>query len=62
MEPVGLFARPSGEQVILHRCRGCELERYNRVAADDNPIAVMQLPLVDPISRNLEPADRENTA
>ena len=46
MEPVGLFARPSGEQVVVHRCLGCGLERYNRVAADDNPLAVMRLPLV----------------
>ncbi len=48
MAAVGLFARPSGEQVIVHRCLGCGFERYNRVAADDNPLAVMQLPLVDP--------------
>lgn len=47
MAAVSLFARPSGEQVIVHRCLGCGFERYNRVAADDNPLAVMQLPLVD---------------
>lgn len=48
MEPVGVFARPSGEQVILHRCLGCGLERHNRVAADDNPLAVLRLPPVPP--------------
>lgn len=47
MAAVGVFARPSGEQVIVHRCLGCGFERYNRVAADDNPLAVMQLPLID---------------
>ncbi|HET7037308.1 MAG TPA: RNHCP domain-containing protein [Thermomicrobiaceae bacterium] len=46
MEPIGVFIRPSGEQVVVHRCLGCDLERYNRVAADDNPLAVMRLPLV----------------
>lgn len=48
MAPVGLFARPTGEQVIIHRCLGCGFERYNRIAADDNPLTIMQLPLVDP--------------
>ena len=48
MAPVGLFARPNGEQVILHRCLGCGFERRNRVAADDSAYAVMQLRLVAP--------------
>lgn len=48
MAPVGLFTRPSGEQVILHRCLGCGIERYTRVAADDNVLALMRLPLVAP--------------
>lgn len=48
MAPVGVFARPSGEQVILHRCLGCGLERHNRIAADDNPLAVLRLPPVPP--------------
>lgn len=48
MKPVGLFARMSGEQVIVHQCLGCGFERFNRVAADDNPLAVMRLALVEP--------------
>ncbi len=48
MAPVGAFARPNGEQVVLHRCLGCGFERYNRLAADDNYLAVMRLPLVAP--------------
>lgn len=48
MAPAGLFARPSGEQVLIHRCLGCGFERFNRVAADDNPLAVMRLPLRSP--------------
>lgn len=48
MAPVGTFNRPKGEQVILHRCLGCGLERHNRVAADDNPVALLRLPPVPP--------------
>src|SRR5262245_36108512 len=46
MAPVGTFARANGEQVVLHRCLGCGFERYNRLAADDNWLMVMRLPLV----------------
>jgi RNHCP domain len=56
MAPVGLFARRSGEQVIVHRCLGCGVERSNRVAADDNPLAVMRLSLVEPASPAAEDA------
>ncbi len=48
MAPVGTFHRPKGEQVILHRCLGCGLERHNRVAADDNAVALLRLPPVPP--------------
>ena len=48
MEPVGVFTRPKGEEVIVHRCRGCGFERYNRVAADDSYDAVAQVPAVEP--------------
>lgn len=48
MEPVGVFTRPKGEEVIVHRCRGCGFERHNRVAADDSYDAVAALPTVEP--------------
>jgi hypothetical protein len=48
MVPVGTFNRPKGEQAIVHRCLGCGLERHNRVAADDNILACLRLPLVAP--------------
>ena len=48
MEPIGVFARPNGEQMLVHQCRGCETERHNRVAADDNPLAAMRLPPITP--------------
>ncbi|HZQ97198.1 MAG TPA: RNHCP domain-containing protein [Chloroflexota bacterium] len=46
MRPVGVIVRPSGEQAVLHRCLGCGLERRCRVAADDDTVAVMRLPVV----------------
>lgn len=48
MAPVAKFYRPKGEEVILHRCLGCGLERHNRVAADDNDLLILQLPEVPP--------------
>ena len=48
MAPVGVLARRNGEQVILHRCLGCGKEAPNRVAADDNPMALLRLPPVAP--------------
>jgi hypothetical protein len=47
MEPAGVFARPNGEEVIVHRCLGCGFERHNRVAADDDYDALSRLPVVE---------------
>ena len=46
MEPSGLCSRRNGEQVLVHRCLGCGVERVCRVAADDNPLVIMRLTLV----------------
>jgi hypothetical protein len=46
MEPVGLCTRRNGEQMIVHRCLGCGVDRVCRVAADDHPLTIMRLPLV----------------
>jgi hypothetical protein len=48
MEPIGVFYRRNLEQVVVHRCLGCGFTRYNRIAADDNPILLNELPIVDP--------------
>ena len=48
MAPVARFDRPGGEPVIIHRCFGCDLERHNRLAADDNIALLTRLPLVAP--------------
>jgi hypothetical protein len=46
MPAIGVAYRPDGEQMVVHRCNGCGIERQNRVAADDNPIALLRLPPV----------------
>ena len=49
MAPVGVLNRRNGEQVILHRCLGCGKESPNRIAADDNPVALLRIPPVPPL-------------
>ena len=48
MEPLGVFERPNGEEVIVHRCMLCGFERFNRVGADDDEAQVAALPRVTP--------------
>ncbi|HEX8732550.1 MAG TPA: RNHCP domain-containing protein, partial [Ktedonobacterales bacterium] len=48
MEPVGVFERPNGEEVIVHHCVKCGFERFNRVGADDDEALVAALPRVAP--------------
>jgi len=50
MEPVAIAARRDGEWTLVHKCRRCgELDR-NRIAGDDDPIALMSL-AVRPLAR-----------
>lgn len=51
MQPTGMFYRPNGEQMVVHTCLGCGFVRYNRIAADDNPVVLAELPLVEPPTR-----------
>ena len=51
MEPVGYFQRPNGEYVVVHRCLGCEIERFNRIAADDDFDLVLSLAALPPRTR-----------
>ena len=48
MQPIGVFYRPKGEQMVVHKCLGCGFVRYNRIAADDNPVVLADLPVLDP--------------
>jgi len=57
MAAVGVAFRPDGEQLVVHRCNGCGIERQNRVAADDNPIALLRLVPVTPSRRAASPEE-----
>ncbi len=48
MEPIGRFQRSNGEYVIIHHCLGCDFERFNRIAADDDFDLVLSLPALPP--------------
>jgi hypothetical protein len=43
MEPVAVWARPGGDWAIIHRCRACGELRSNRIAGDDNELALVAL-------------------
>ncbi|MGF1632263.1 MAG: RNHCP domain-containing protein [Phycisphaerae bacterium] len=45
MEPIGIDVRADGEWAIIHRCRGCRQMRTNRIAGDDQELALLQLAL-----------------
>lgn len=51
MEPTGYFQRPNGEYALVHRCAGCQLERFNRIAGDDDFDLVLSLPELSPRTR-----------
>ena len=51
MPAIGVAYRPNGEQMVVHRCNGCGIERQNRIAADDDPVALLRLPPVLPARR-----------
>ena len=65
MAPVGVFSRRKGEHALVHRCLACGFERHNRVAADDDFVAALRLPVVEPRTsarRQLHEEGREMTA
>ncbi|MFF5975273.1 RNHCP domain-containing protein [Streptomyces sp. NPDC012769] len=45
MEAYGMAVRPDGEWLIIHRCLSCEELSANRIAGDDNPLALVRLAL-----------------
>jgi hypothetical protein len=61
MPAVGVAFRPDGEQLVVHRCNGCGIERQNRIAADDHPTALLRLPPVTPARRSVS-AEEEAVA
>ena len=51
MEPIGVWLKRNGEWAILHRCDRCGAIHANRIAGDDNELALLSLavrPLASP--------------
>jgi hypothetical protein len=57
MEPIGIAVRYDGDWALLHRCRSCGLIRMNRIAGDDNPVALLAL-AVRPLGNPPFPMDQ----
>ncbi|MEU7137330.1 RNHCP domain-containing protein [Streptomyces sp. NPDC046261] len=45
MEALSLSVRPDGEWLIIHQCLSCGELSANRIAGDDNALALMRLAL-----------------
>ena len=58
MEPIGSFQRSNGEYVLVHCCLDCGLERFNRIAADDDFDLVLALPSLPPLTSSDVKAQR----
>ena len=43
MEPIAVWVRRGGEWALIHRCRKCGELRSNRIAGDDNEMALLSL-------------------
>jgi len=51
MEPVAISVRRNSEWVLIHRCTECGALKENRIAGDDNELALLSLavrPLANP--------------
>lgn len=62
MEPIGKIVRRNGEQVLLHRCRGCGKDDPNRIAADDSPLLLMRLELLPSLDESTTEGAGEESA
>jgi len=43
MEPIAVWVRAAGEWALVHRCGSCHAVRVNRVAGDDDALALLSL-------------------
>ncbi len=57
MEPIAVSVRRDGEWMLVHRCGRCTAIRTNRIAGDDNGLALMSL-AVRPLAAPPFPLDR----
>ena len=57
MEPIAVWVRRKDEWSIVHRCTKCGAMRTNRIAGDDNELALLSL-AVRPLAAPPFPLDR----
>ena len=57
MEPIAVTVRRDGEWAVVHRCTECGKLAANRIAGDDNELALMSL-AVRPLAQPPFPLDR----
>ena len=57
MEPIAVWVRGGGEWAIVHLCKRCGAIRVNRIAGDDNEVALISL-AVRPLAAPPFPLDR----
>jgi len=43
MEPIAVWARRGGDWAIIHQCRSCGTLHSNRIAGDDNEVALLSI-------------------
>ena len=56
MEPIAVSVRNGGEWSLVHRCRQCGRIVVNRIAGDDNEVALLSI-AVSPLARLPFPLD-----
>ena len=56
MEPIAISVR-KGEWILIHRCNDCGTLKANRIAGDDNEMALLSL-AVRPVAQPPFPLDR----
>ncbi len=56
MEPIAVSVKGRGEWVLIHQCSGCGALRANRIAGDDNELALLSL-AVRPVAQPPFPLD-----
>ena len=57
MEPIAVWVRPDEEWALVHRCGTCRVVRVNRVAGDDNEMALLSI-AARPMAKPPFPVDR----
>lgn len=56
MEPIGVWIRAGGEWALIHRCSTCGVFKSNRIAGDDDEVALFAI-AARPLTKMPFPSD-----